>query len=46
LFGKKFDDEEVECQACHKKVKLITKRNKLQNNFYGQKYSGLEKNIL
>ena len=46
LFGKKYDDEEVECQVCRNKVKPIIKRNKLKNSFYGQRYSGLEKNIL
>ena len=46
LFGKKFDDKEVECRVCHKKVKPILKRNKLKDNFHMQRYSGLEKKYL
>lgn len=29
LFRKKYDDKEVECQFCHKKVKPIIERNKM-----------------
>lgn len=46
LFGEKYDDKEIKCQVCHKKVKPIIKRNKLKDNFYGQRYSGLEKKYL
>ncbi len=46
LFGKKFDDKEVECIVCHKKVKPIIERNKLKDNVIMQRFSGLEKKYL
>jgi len=33
LFDKKYDDIEVECQFCHKKVKPIIERNKMDIGF-------------
>jgi hypothetical protein len=45
LFGKKFDDKEVECIVCHKKVKPIMKRNRFKDNFIMTRWSGLEKKI-
>lgn len=32
-FETKYDDKEVECQFCHKKVKTIIKRNKMDIGF-------------
>jgi hypothetical protein len=29
LFDKKYDDKEIECKFCHKKVKPIIEKNKL-----------------
>jgi len=46
LFGKKYDNKEIGCRVCHKKVKPILKRNKLKDNFHMQRYSGLEKKYL
>ena len=46
LFSKKYDDKEIKCQVCHKNVKPIIKRNTLKQNFYGQRFSGLEKKYL
>ena len=46
LFGKKYDVQEVECRVCHKKVIPILKRNKLKDNFYMQRFSGMEKKYL
>ena len=33
LFDKKYDNKEVECQFCHKKVKPIIERNKMDIGF-------------
>ena len=46
LFKRKYDENELECRSCHKKVKPIKKRNSLKDNFYGQSYSGIEKKYL
>jgi hypothetical protein len=46
LFGKKFDDKEVECRFCKKIIKPIIQRNKLKDNFYGEIFSGLEKKYI
>ncbi len=46
MFSKKSDDKEVRCQFCHKNVKPKIKRNTLKDNFYGQRYSGLEKKYI
>jgi len=46
LFKKRYDEKEVECQACHQKVKPLIKRNTLKQNFYGQRFSGMEKKYL
>lgn len=43
LLDKKPDIKEIQCRVCHKNVKPIIKRNTLKNNFFGQRYSGLEK---
>ena len=46
LFKKRYDDKEIECKYCHQKVKPILTKNKLKQNFYGQRYSGIEKKYL
>jgi len=33
VFDKKFDNKEIECQFCHKKVKPIIERNKMDIGF-------------
>jgi len=46
LFKKVFDDKEIKCPKCNKTVKPILKKNKLKDNFYGQRYTGVEKKYL
>jgi hypothetical protein len=46
LLKKRYNDKEVECQSCHQKVKPIIKRNKLKDNFYGQRFTGTEKRYI
>ena len=37
LFEKKYDDKEVECKFCHKKVKPIIEKNKMvPGPFFGR----------
>lgn len=45
-FIKQYDDKEVKCLHCHKKIKPIIKKNKLKQNLYGQRFSGIEKKYL
>ena len=46
LFKKHYDEKEIECFHCHKKIKPIIEKNKLKQNFYGQKFTGTEKQYL
>ena len=46
LLKKRYNDKEVECQSYHQKVKPIIKRNKLKDNFYGQRFTGTEKRYI
>jgi len=46
LFKKRYDEEEIECTSCHQKVKPIIEKNKLKQNFYGQRFTGTEKKYL
>ena len=43
LFGKKYDDKEIECRFCHKKVKPIIKLNRAKSEFFGCRYTGKDK---
>ena len=46
LFKTRYDDKEIECKFCHKKVHPIIEKNKLKQNFYGQRFTGSEKRFL
>ena len=46
IFNTKYDDEEIKCHTCNKKVKPILQKNKLKQNFYGQRFTGTEKKYL
>ncbi len=45
-FDKKYDIKEVECRNCHQKVTPILQKNKLKQNFIGQRFTGTEKKYL
>jgi hypothetical protein len=34
------------CPNCHQKIKPILEKNKLKQDFYGQKFTGTEKKFL
>jgi len=36
----------IKCPSCHKKVRPLFEKNKLKQNFYGQRFIGTEKNFL
>jgi hypothetical protein len=36
----------IRCSCCHKKIKPLFEKNKLKQNFYGQRFTGKEKNYL
>ena len=36
----------IKCSSCHKKIKTLLKKNKLKQNFYGQRFTGIEKKYL
>jgi ssDNA-binding Zn-finger/Zn-ribbon topoisomerase 1 len=40
---KKYNEKEVECPKCHKKVKPLLKLNRLKSEFIGSKYTGKDK---
>ena len=40
---KRFDDKEVECRNCHKKVKPLIKLNRTKSDFIGGRYTGTDK---
>lgn len=46
VFKKQYNDKEVKCHKCNQKVKPIIQKNKLKQNFYGQRFTGNEKNYL
>ena len=46
MFEKKVDYKEITCSSCNKKVKPIIQKNKLKQNFYGQRFTGTEKKYL
>ena len=46
LFRKQYDEKEVNCPSCHQKVKPLVKKNRLKDNFYGQRFTGIEKRFL
>jgi ssDNA-binding Zn-finger/Zn-ribbon topoisomerase 1 len=36
----------IKCPNCHQKIKPILEKNKLKQDFYGQKFTGTEKKFL
>ncbi|UCD14351.1 MAG: hypothetical protein JSW60_02750 [Thermoplasmatales archaeon] len=40
---KRYYPKEVECPFCHQKVKPILKLNRAKSDFYGVRYTGLDK---
>ena len=40
---KRYDDIEIECKFCHKKVKPYLKLNRAKSEFYGSIYTGGDK---
>ena len=36
----------IKCPSCHKKIKPVIEENKLKQNFYGQRFTGIEKKYL
>jgi len=36
----------IKCTNCHKKIKPILEKNKLKQDFYGQRFTGTEKKYL
>jgi len=43
LFGKRFDNKEVECNSCHQIVKPLIKLNRVKSEFFGGRYTGTDK---
>ena len=46
MFKKKYDNKEIKCSKCNQIVKPILQKNKLKQNFYGQRFTGIEKKYL
>ncbi len=36
----------IKCPSCHQKIKPILEKNKLKQDFYGQRFTGIEKKYL
>ena len=43
LFKKRYDDKEIECRYCNKKVKPLIKLNRVKSEFFGGRYTGTDK---
>ena len=40
---KRYDEKEVDCGFCHKKVKPLIKLNRVKSEFIGSRYTGKDK---
>ena len=46
LFKKHYDGKKIECTSCHQKIRHIIEKNKLKQDFYGQRFTGTENKYL
>lgn len=46
IIAKKYNDKEIECPNCHKKVKPLLKLNRVKIEFVGARYTGNDKAYL
>ena len=43
ILRKRYDDKEIECKFCNKKVKPYLKLNRAKSEFFGSTYTGSDK---
>ncbi len=44
LKKKQYDEKEIECTFCHKKIKPLLQLNRAKSEFIGARYNGTDKN--